>query len=351
MPSRKILIISVAVLLVIAGAFFAFKDKIMTMNAPREKPIDSLEMIEKLTPQIEELSNLIKESPNNAGLFYARGNAYFDFGNVKFALLDYERAYHLDSTDATFALGLSDCLFEVNNVDGAIGVLQNYLKTDPDNVDILFNLGLDYFLLPRPQYQQAIETFNEVLKRDVQYADAYFYKGLVYKESGDTAKAISNFQTTVEVDPDHYDAFMQLGLIYSAKKQDVAIKYFDNALAIIDTSSEAHYAKAKYFQDKGELSDAIDYYRNMIVQNPQDANAIYNLATIYYGLDSIDKAYRYYELAIRQSPARASAYYGKGLCAEEMKKIDEAISLYTQALNLDPDLKDAEERLTKLNAH
>jgi|MGYP003449456646 tetratricopeptide (TPR) repeat protein len=42
-------------------------------------------------------------------------------------------------------------------------------------------------------------------------------------------------------------------------------------------------------------------------------------------------------------------YYGKGLCAEELKNKEEAISLYNQALNLDPDLKVAEERLLILN--
>ncbi len=347
---RKILILVIGLLVLTAG-FFLFRDRIFSGKGSPDGPvIDSLAMIEKLTPQIEELSNLIKENPNDANLYYARGNAYFDFGNLKFALLDYEKAYHMDSTDAKIALGLSDCLFEVNNADGAIGILQNYLRTDPQNTDILFNLGLDYYYLPKPQYQKAIDAFNEVLKLDIQYADAYFYKGMVYKESGDTAKAISNFQTAVETDPDYFDAFMQLGIIYAAKKNDLAVKYFDNAIAVNDTSTEAQYAKAKYFQDRGKLKDAIGYYHEMIVKNPQDADAIYNLATIYFGMDSIQKAYYFYGLAIKQSPAKASAYYGKGLCAEEMKKTEEAISLYNQALNLNPDLKDAEERLLKLNA-
>ena len=351
MLSKRKILIAVISLLVLAAGLFLFKSKVFNWNANPDQPlVDSLAMIEKLTPQIEELSNLIKENPGNANLFYARANAYFDFGNLKFALLDYEKAYHIDSTDAKIALGLSDCLFEVNNADGAIGILQNYLRTDPQNTDILFNLGLDYYYLPKPQYQKAIDAFNEVLKLDLQYADAYFFKGMAYKETGDTVKAISNFQTAVETDPDYFDAFMQLGIIYAAKKNDLALKYFDNAIAVNDTSMEAQYAKAKYFQDRGNLNDAIKNYHAMIVNNPQDADAIYNLATIYFGMDSIQKAYYFYGLAIKQSPAKASAYYGKGLCAEEMKKTEEAISLYNQALNLNPDLKDAEERLLKLNA-
>jgi tetratricopeptide (TPR) repeat protein len=52
---------------------------------------------------------------------------------------------------------------------------------------------------------------------------------------------------------------------------------------------------------------------------------------------------------LKQAPAKAMGYYGKGLCAEELKNKEEAISLYNQALNLDPDLKVAEERLLILN--
>ncbi len=306
-------------------------------------------MVEQLTPEIAELSTQIIGNPQNAELFYARANEYFDFGNMKFALEDYKKAYALDSNNAAHALGLSDCLFELNNADGAIGILKNYLQHEPGNIDILMNLGIDYFLLPKPEYQKAIATFNEILKLEVQNAEAYFYKGLIYKESGDTTKAISNFQTAVETEPDFYDAYMQLGLLYAAKGDDIAIKYFNNAISLNTNSNEAHYAKAKYYQDKGRINEAIDYYKKIITADPQDADAIYNLATIYYGVDSIQQAYRFYDLAIKQAPAKAMSYYGKGLCAEELKNTEEAISLYNQALNLDPELSLAEEQLLKLN--
>ncbi len=350
MLSKKWVIGGIAATIVVAAGIFFSREAIFSGKKNGGETVDSLAMIEKLTPEIGELSAAIKKSPENAGLYYARANAYFDYGNLKYAMLDYQKAYTMDSTNASHALGLSDCLFEVNNADGAIGILLEFLRHDPNNIDITLNLGIDYFLLPKPQYQKALDAFNGVLKLDVQNADAYFYKGMIYKESGDTAKAISNFQTTVETDPDYYDAYMQLGTIYSAKKDPVAIKYFDNAITVNDTSTEAHYAKAKFYQDNGKIADAIDYYKKIIERSPQDADAIYNLATIYFGIDSIEKAYRFYDLCTKQAPAKAMGYYGKGLCAEELKKYDEAVSFYTQALNLNPDLKDAEERLQKLNA-
>jgi tetratricopeptide (TPR) repeat protein len=191
---------------------------------------------------------------------------------------------------------------------------------------------------------------NELLKDNLQNANAYFYKGLIYKESGDTAKAVSSFQTCTEVDPDYYDAWMQLGLLYAAKGDPLAIRYYDNAIAVSDSSQEAEYAKAKFFQDVGNITDAIEYYRRLIVKDPQDADALYNLATIYFGVDSLDKAYRFFDLAIKQSPGKAYAHYGKGLCAEKMGKKEEALAYFKQAIALDPQLTFIEEKIQALNA-
>ena len=35
------------------------------------------------TPEIASLSEQIRNAPSNAGLFYSRGNAYYDFGNLR----------------------------------------------------------------------------------------------------------------------------------------------------------------------------------------------------------------------------------------------------------------------------
>lgn len=338
----------IGVILAIGASIFIMQDSIFSKQ--KISAADSLQMIEKLTPEIESISERIKKDPGNPGLFFNRANAYFAYGNLKYALQDYRKAYHLDSLNAPFALGLSECLFEMADAEGAIAILERFIAHSPENIDVLNALALDYFLLPKPKYNLAIATYDKVLKLDIQNADAYFYKGLIFKETGDTARAISSFQTCTEVDPDYYDAYMQLGILYAAKKDPIAIKYYNNALSVNDTSKEAEYGIAKYFQDAGELEKAIAYYRDIIVNDPQDADALYNLATIYYGIDSVATAYRYFDLTIKQSPARAIAYYGKGLCAEQLNNIAEAISNYKQAVNLDPELTEATERLKKLNA-
>lgn len=336
----------VAIVAVVVGLLLAGNGGFLKGN---EQPVDTLSGIEKLTPEIAAYSEALAEDPNNAGILFNRANAYFAYGNLKYALGDYKSAYLIDSSNAAFVLGYSDCLFEMNQALEAIEVLESYQSRKPGDTDILLNLAIDYFLLPDPKHQLAIDRLNEIIKNDIQFAPAYFYKGLIYKESGDTAKAISNFQACTEVDPDHYDAWLQLGLIFAAKNDPLALQYYDNAIAIGDTSREAQYAKAKFFQDAGELGEAIAYYREIIIRNPQDADALYNLATIYLGIDSLEKAARYFDLSIKQSPAKAFAHFGRGLCAEQMGRKEEALAYFRQALNLDPDLTFIQEKIDELN--
>ena len=195
----------------------------------------------------------------------------------------------------------------MNEVGKAVEMLENYQLRIPE-IRISCFLAVDYFLLPQPKYPQSIDLLNEILKQDIQNAPPIFTRA-GFQGMGDTTKAISSFQTCTEVDPDYYDAWLQLGLLYADKGDPLAVNYFDNAIAVSDSSREAEYAKAKYFQDKGNLAEAIEYYRQMVIKDPQDADALYNLATIYFGVDSIVKADRYFDMAIKQSPAKAYAHW------------------------------------------
>jgi tetratricopeptide (TPR) repeat protein len=352
MQNRRNQIILIVLAVVAVGAAIIFWNRPGFLSG-RGQAADTLTAIEQLTPEITALSAEIKKSPSNPGLYYSRANAYFGYGNLKYAQRDYQKAYDLDSSDASYVLGLSDCLFDMNDVNRSIEILESYERRLPGNPDILLNLAVNYFLLPEPRYQLAIDRLNDLIKIDMQNPHAYFYKGLIYQESGDTLKAISNYQTCTEVDPDYYDAWMQLGLLHAAQGDPLAIKYYDNAVAVGDSSREAAYAKAKFFQDQGDVATAIDYYRKLVVADPQDAESLYNLATIYYGVDSIEKAYRYFDMAIKQSPAKAYAHYGKGLCAKELGKNEEAITYLQQAITLgvsEADVPDIEKMISDLKA-
>jgi len=90
------------------------------------------------------------------------------------------------------------------------------VKKFPENTDGLLKLGELYFFVK--QYENAFAKINQALKINENLAKAYYLKGNIYKEIGDTAKAISSLETAIEQDNKNYGAFLDLGLIYAAKK-------------------------------------------------------------------------------------------------------------------------------------
>jgi tetratricopeptide (TPR) repeat protein len=101
MISKKGLVIGIIGAAVITAGILLAKSNVFKGGNKNEVAVDSLEMAEQLTPQIADLSLQINGNPQNAGLYYARANEYFNFGNLKFALDDYKKAFLLDSTNAT----------------------------------------------------------------------------------------------------------------------------------------------------------------------------------------------------------------------------------------------------------
>ncbi|HXH17610.1 MAG TPA: tetratricopeptide repeat protein [Chitinophagales bacterium] len=286
-------------------------------------------------PIIQNLSEKIAENPEDEELLYARSNAYLQLGNYQNALADIVAAIKLDSTNGKFYSTLGEIYFSKQEYTRAITALEKGHKQNPDDIEL--TLQLAKYQLYVGEKAKSIQLLDEVLKKNMFYAEAYFLKGMVFKEIGDTSKAISNFQTAVEQNPNYYDAYMQLGLLLTKKKNKLAPDYFSNALKIDSTSYEARYGIAMYYQEVKNYTKALELYRQMILDYPQDKDAYYNTGYIYFQMDSLEKAARSFERAIGVDPTYADAYYMRGLCAEAAKDFKNARYYYQQALNLIPE--------------
>lgn len=283
-------------------------------------------------PLIQKLNEQISQSPHNAELYFLRSSAYLQLGNYNNALADIRQALQRDSTEGKYYRLLGEIYFSRQEYTRAITALQKGHQEAPNDIDLMLQLAK--YQLYVGERAESIQLLDDVLRKDVFNAEAYFLKGMLFKEIGDTAKAISGFQTAVEQNPRCYEAYMQLGLLLSKKKNPLAIGYFRNALKIDSSSYEARYGIAMYYQEAGDYSKALEIYRQMILDFPQEKDAYYNIGYIHFQMDSIDRASRDFDRAIAVAPDYADAYYMRGLCAEAVKDFKNARYYYEQALNL-----------------
>lgn len=285
--------------------------------------------------KLSELDQMIAGNADNDSLLYQRALLLMGMKRFEEAHRDMQKAVAIDSTKASYFLALSDIYFAGNRIMYARNALVKAAELDPQNLKAHSKLAEVYFLLKR--YNESLEQTAEMLKISQGNALAYFIRGMCYKETGDTNRAISAFQSAIENDRDYYNAYMQAGILFQLKNNPVCMEYFNNALRIKPESEEALYGRAMYLQESGDYDRAIQDYTQILKINPRNKNAHYNLGYIHYTyLKVYNQAIKHYDNAIASDPDYAEAYYSRGLCYEAVGNLGAARSDYEKSLQLRP---------------
>ena len=306
----------------------------------------------------------IKKDSLNPFLYFKRAQLYEANNDFKSAATDMFLALTLDSLRPEFYLYAAELFKKTGEPQRGIAFMNKAITTDSMNTAFYVKAAeLAYIdTAIKGNYGLALNYLNTAITKDPQNADIYFYKGNIFKEIGDTTKALSSFQTATELNPKFYNAYVQLGLLLRSRKDKSAEKYFDNAIRVSDKPEDALYAKANLLKEEGialydankiapaidKLSNAVEQFKKVIEVNYKNVEAYMGAGFCYYQMDSLTDAYKYYELATKIEPTYAGAYFSKGLCAEELGRKKEAMALYQNCLNINPDFKRAEEHLKKL---
>lgn len=299
------------------------------------------------SPELAAINKKILENPDDANLYNERAKIYLHFKQFEDAINDSKRSIRIDSSNANYYLTEADIFFASNETRNAKDVLENIVKKFPENTDGLLKLGELYYFVK--QYENAFSKINQALKINENLAKAYYLKGSIYKETGDTAKAVSSFETAIEQDNKNYGAFLDLGIIYSARKNTIAFEYYNNALRINPTSTEVLYAKAKLFQDLNQIKEAVTLYNQILKNDSTHLFSIYNLGAIEFSINkNPNKAIDYFSKAININPKYTEAYFARGACYQELKNKSNALADYQMCLQLTPNFEPAVEGVNSL---
>lgn len=290
----------------------------------------------EVSSPLDSLNALIKNSPNDASLYFERAKVHYGRKDIASSLSDVGRSLRLDSTNAEYYIMLADLKLINKQGRASRDALLKVHRIDPKNVDVLVKLGELYMVVL--DADASFKYLNLALQEDVYNAAAYRIKGFNYKFLGDTVNAISSFQTAVEQDPNDYDAYMQLGLLFAEGKQELAIDYFNNAIKISPNSLEARYAKGLYYQTNQRPREAIQTYDEILELNPAYFDAWYNIGYIHLEyLQQYDSAAYCFNQAISYGPEKYfPAIYNRGLSREMMGELKLAEEDYRATLKINP---------------
>lgn len=307
-------------------------------------PIDSVEYFKRE----------IERNPTSSLLRYQRAVYELGQGNIDKSKVDLEKALQLDSSNLDAHILYANIQLSMTHLDTSKYHYSYVIERDSSNTSAYIGMARLYSLIDN--FANADRYVSMALKYDQHLAEAYFLRGIIYRsdfyttgreESWDIA--MSSFQTAVEQDPDYYSAYIEMGVMQDQKGSELALEYYNSALAIYPESTEALYNVGMYHQTRKELNQAIAAYKKLNKIDSTWADPFYNqgyIHLVYTG--DLDSSIYFFQRSVDLDPNYYQAYNNLGLAYEMKEDFQNAKKYYQKAIEANPDFQLAKDNLNSL---
>lgn len=265
---------------------------------------------------LEDLNSSIGLDANNADAYVARGNVYYNQTKDDLAFADYDKALSLDASNAE-AYYKRGKLHEVRSeFDAAVEDYEKALSNNPKNLS-LFD-GLIYIYTTQKKYDKVVEAAEKAV--EVFPEDSLFRKNIAdaYMALGQLDNALVAYGKAMKLSSTYEaDYYGVEGLIFKQKGQtDKALKSFSQAI------------------DKGKSagsSNLVTYYVSR--------------GALYFDGKKYEEALMDYQDALLSNASNPDVYLGLGLTYFKMKFAKLTRKAMDKAFELEPGYKDIETHM------
>jgi len=236
-------------------------------------------------------------------------------------------------------------------------LLEQVLRSDPDNVRGLYNYGLlelkngnlsvakDFFssaLLIDPNYTSALQNLLYILVNaaDVKGVRKWFKKlSELNTDSQENLLLFVKAFKSLNLDAEFSDAAVQLIKLnpYSFEsnfnfalsmqrvgKLEVAKKYYKEALILQPKNLDACNNLAKIFFDEGDIQGAIKLLDKADLTKASKPTILYNMGVALYAVGEVERAEKYLRTAIKLDDTNGDPHYTLGLISKDKNAYDDA---------------------------
>lgn len=223
---------------------------------PRGRVMELLDVLDRgdQSPAIANLTHVIARNPSDAKVYFNRGIAYREKGEIIRAIDDF-----------THAIALT-----------------------PNEAEIYFNRGIAYYI-EDDGLGRAIADFDRAIKINPNDRMHYYLRGFCYDFIGDDARAIADYSAVMEIAPNDPDAYFFRGKIYrNTGAYDCAIADFTHAIEIYPDYTVAYYYRGETGLRQGRWNDA---KTDLIIVRNMDMDIIGRFREDYKNVEEFEQKY------------------------------------------------------------
>ena len=170
------------------------------------------------------LQKALELSKNSFDIHSLMGMEYLFLDDFKLAKESFMRCVTFDNQDYSSLYNVIYCFEFLEDYDGAILYLNDYLDSNPYCEVAWHQLGKQY--VTKEMLPEALTAFDFAIISDDSFIGAYFEKGKVLEKLGKYEDAIENYETTVSIEDPTSHAFLRIGKCYEKLGNDEMSKYY-----------------------------------------------------------------------------------------------------------------------------
>jgi tetratricopeptide (TPR) repeat protein len=245
------------------------------------------------------------------------------------------RAIELDPFNTEYKILNAEILYELSNLDTAIGYLRNELAKSPDNPRILGQIAIYYF---RSGKTKEFERTKKKIQ-GMAIRDAKFYRFLsdAMKLEGKMREVVEYLVEYIKADPSDLEARIELIKHYVESNNYIdARKNIASVIERYDTYPQTYYYLSLIELEGKNYEKAIEYAQKEIFNNPTLIYGHYALGEVYKRKEEYPAAVKHLEVAVSLNPKFIPALFSLGWVKSRMRHYDIARELYLRGLRADP---------------
>jgi len=248
---------------------------------------------------IELYTSGIKRYPNDPEIFRAltnRGRAFIRIGDLDAAEIDLEKSLRRNNRYSPTINALGELRAARKDWDGALAYYKISMELDPENPIHYIRRSVVY--RNKGETKKALSDIEEAIRLNPEIAIAYFNRGILKNDLDDIDGAISDYSKCIELMPNYLTAYYKRGLTHERQSNykealydyDVVLKNRPNHFGALFSRGLIHARYERY-------NLAITDLTNASAMEPKNGAVQYNIGVIMEKIGNHEEAEKYFKRA------------------------------------------------------
>jgi len=264
------------------------------------------------------------------------GMEYLFMDDFKMAKESFMKCVTYDKHDYSALYNVIYCFEFLEDFEGAISYLNDYLDNNPYCEVAWHQLGKQYF--EKRMYPEALTAFDFAIISDDSFMGAYFEKGKVLEKMGKFEDAIENYETTLQLEDPTSHAYLRIGRCYEKLgSDDMAKHHYYQTVHEDPLLDKGWLVITEFYYKREEYTKALHYINKALNIDSDNPEYWKKCGKIHVALKDFDNADMAYKQAIDSGSFELETWLNWANVSRMAQNYDTAIEILSQGSQFHPE--------------